>query len=64
MTKEIIVYVSLLSFLLIGVFFKEKIKSFKDYALDSKPYTKITMSATVVAILMGRGSTIGEIGMA
>lgn len=64
MTKEIIVYVSLLSFLLIGVFFKEKIKSFKDYALGSKPYTKITMSATVVATLMGGGSTIGEVGMA
>ena len=32
--------------------------------MGSKPYTKITMSATVVATLMGGGSTIGEVGMA
>lgn len=63
MQKEIIIYTSLLSYLIVGVFIKDKIKTFKDYAIGSKPFTKLALSATVVATLFGGGSTIGITSM-
>ena len=63
MLKEIIIYGSLLSYLIVGFFIRVKIKSFKEYAVGSKPFTKLALSATVVATLFGGGSTIGVTSM-
>ena len=63
MIKELIIYSSLISFFVAGIFLKEEVKSFKDYALGSKPYTKLALSATVIATMYGGGSTIGAVSM-
>lgn len=63
MIKEIIIYGFLLTFLIVGLGYREKIKKFKDYALGTHICTKLALSATVVATLVGGGSTIGSIAM-
>ena len=63
MIKEIIIYGFLLTFLIVGIGYREKIKKFKDYALGTHICTKLALSATVVATLVGGGSTIGSIAM-
>ena len=63
MVKEAIIYSFLVIFLIVGIYYKKKVRNFKDYALGVRPQTKIAMIATVVATLIGGGSTIGEIGM-
>ena len=62
MIKEIIVYGVLLLFLVTGIFFKGKIKNFKEYALGTKQFSKLALSSTVVATAIGGGSTIGSVG--
>ena len=63
MVKEAIIYSFLVIFLIVGIYYKKKVRNFKDYVLGVRPQTKIAMIATVVATLIGGGSTIGEIGM-
>ncbi len=63
MIKEIIIYGALAIFLIVGVCIKDKLKKFKDYALGVRTCTKLALSATVVASIVGGGSTIGSVAM-
>ncbi len=62
--KELVIYGMLIAYLIIGVTIRKKIKNFREYAMGVRPYTKLALSATVVATMFGGGSTIGEVGMA
>lgn len=61
MVKEIIIYTSLILFLFVGIFFREKIKNFKEYALGIKPFSKLALSSTIVATAIGGATTIGSV---
>ena len=61
MIKEIIVYTTLILFLFVGILLRKKIKNFKEYALGGKPFSKLALSTTVTATVIGGGSTIGSV---
>jgi solute:Na+ symporter, SSS family len=57
-----VLYSTLLLFLLMGVFLKEKVHSLKDYVLGPKKFSTFFLIATTIATLIGSGSTMGEVG--
>ena len=59
MIKETIIYSALFLFIIIGTFFRGKIKDFKQYAMGIKPFSKLALSSTVVATSIGGGTIIG-----
>ena len=58
--EQIMIYVTLLVFLGVGILFKDKPKNMKDYSLGTRLFTKPMLIATMVATLIGGGSTIGQ----
>ena len=58
--EQIVIYVTLLVFLVVGILFKDKPKNMKDYSLGTRLFTKPMLIATMVATLIGGGSTIGQ----
>jgi Na+/proline symporter len=53
------VYAGLFLFLVVGILYKDKPKSIKDYALGSKAFSTPVLVATMVATFIGAGNTIG-----
>jgi solute:Na+ symporter, SSS family len=46
-------------FLIIGIFFKDKVRNFKDYSIGKKRFSTPVLIATTIATLIGSGSVIG-----
>lgn len=60
-SDEIYLYILLLSFLVVGVFFKDKVANIREYALGTRSFSTPVLIATMVATLIGGGSTIGTV---
>jgi Na+/proline symporter len=58
---RVYVYVGLFLFLVIGVLYKDKPNSIKDYALGTKAFSTPALVATMVATFIGAGNTIGYV---
>jgi Na+/proline symporter len=58
--NQALFWISIISILVIGVFFKDKVKSFKDFAVGQKKFSSNFLIATTIATLIGSGSLIGK----